>query len=371
MENTDRNDGIELQKNEARERRRLERETRRKKERLQEILIKVGIIVLALAVLGGAIWFFFIRDNEAAYSEYDAKLDKLAYKKQQLQSELDRLGPDMERRLGNTSYLSFIFTSLDEAIYTSAHPIMAEGSTDLVGILGLSLTEMPDMEGKITNKQFNYLVNQNKWGTALYWNGEGDLEEFIVTMQTLLDDAKIDFPETISFKNGKYRSEYDEIIAKYGIKNAIHNGESGLAIRVDVQPEGIWHPGVVGWKAGMSATLLKRSVEAEGGYALLEINFNSSADNSAYSYFEIEGESENERIDSFRKMVNLFKSSSKAGAIEVLTTEEVRAKVEKYYSERTIVEIEHAEKRKELLAEIADLERQMTELYYEYNKGEG
>ena len=370
MENMDRNDGLELQKNEERERRRLEREKRRKKERLKEILIKVGAIVLALAVLGGAIWFFFIRNTEAEYSEYDAKLDKLAYKKQQLQSELDKIGPDMEKRLGNTSYMSFIFTSLDEALYTSAHPIMAEGSTDLVGILGLSPNELPDMEGNITKKQFDTLMLL-EWGTALYWDGTGDLEQFIVTMQTLLDEAKIDFPETISFKNGKYRSEYDEIIAKYGIRNAIHNGESGLAIRVDVQPEGIWHPGVVGWKAGMSATLLKRSVEAEGGYALLEINFNNSADNSAYSYFEIEGESENERIDSFRKMVNLFKSSIKSGAIEVLTTEEVRAKVEKYYSERTVIELEHAERRKELLAEIADLERQMTELYYEYNKGEG
>lgn len=369
MDNIDRNDEQVAQKNEERERRRLEREKRRKKEKTIDLLMKIGAIVLALAIVFGAVWFFFIRDTESEYSEYDAKLDKLAYKKQQLQTELDKLGPDMEKRLGNTSYMSFIFTSLDEALYTSAHPIMAEGSTDLVGILGLSPSELPDMEGKITKKQFDTLMLL-EWGTALYWDGNGDLEAFIVNMQTLLEDAKIDFPETLSFKNGKYRAEYDAIIAEYGIKNVIHNGESGLAIRVEGQPEGIWHPGVVGWKAGMSATLLKRSVESEGGYALLEINFNNSPDNSAYSYFEIEGESENERIDSFRKMVNLFKTSVKSGAIEVLTTEEVRAKVEKYYSERTVIELEHAERRRELLAEISDIERQMTELYYEYNKGD-
>lgn len=369
MENMDRQKNLEKEEAERRERRKLEREKRRRKERINDILMKVGIAILALAVVFVGVWFFFIRDPDSGYSEYDAKLDKLAYKKQQLLAELDRLGPDMEKRLGNTSYMSFIFTSLDEALYTSAHPIMAEGSTDLVGILGLSPTEMPDMEGKITKKQFDTLMFL-EWGTALYYNGEGDLEEFIITMQTLLNDAKIDFPETIAFKNGKYRAEYDEIIVKYGIKNAIHNGETGLALRIDGQPEGVWHPGVVGWKAGMSATLLKRSVESEGGYALLEINFNNSPDNSAYSYFEIEGESQNERIDSFRKMINLFKSSVKSKDIEVLTAEETRAKIEKYYSERTVIELENAEKRKELNDQIADIERQMTELYHEYHKGE-
>ena len=55
--------------------------------------------------------------------------------------------------------------------------------------------------------------------------------------------------------------------------------------------------------------------------------------------------------------------------IEILTTEEVRAKVEKYYSELSVIEIEHAQRRKEINDEIAEIDRQMAELYYEYYGG--
>lgn len=353
-----------------RQKRREERAKRRKRERMIATIIRIGMIVLVLALVVGTVWFFAFRDKDGGYSEYDAKLDKLAYKKQQLLAERDKLGADMEKRLGNTSYMSFIFTSLDSALYTSALPVMTEGSTDLVGILGLSPTELPELEGKITQTQYEALMNYHEWGTALYYNGEGTLEDFITTMQTLLDEHKIDFPETIIFKNGCYRDEYDEIILEYGLENALHNGETGIPLIEDTQPSGVWHPGVVGWKAGMSATYLKRNVEAEGGYALLEINFITSTENSACSYFEIEGEAENTRLDSFRKMINLFKSSVNSKDIEVLTTEEVRARREKYYSELTVIEIEYAERRKEINAQIAEIERQMTELYHEYHKGE-
>jgi outer membrane murein-binding lipoprotein Lpp len=369
MENTERNENPEMNNADSvQEARMKEREMRRKYRRRMEIIrisiyAAVAVLVLAGIIVGG---YFLLNPPEAEYSEYDAKYDKLAFKKQQLQAELDKLGPDMEKRLGNTSYMSFLFTTLDSALYTSAHPVMAEGSTDLVGILGLSPNELPGMEGKITVKEYETLIFL-KWGTAIYWNGEGDLDEYLTTMETLLDEHEIDFPETVAFKNGVYRSEYDAVLEAHGIRNAIHNGEGGLAIRVEGDPEGIWHPGIVGWKAGMSATLLKRSVESEGGYALLEINFIATAENSAYSYFEIEGEEANTRLDSFRKMITLFKTSVNSKNIEVLTVEETRAKVEKYYSERTVIEIENAQKRAELNAQIAEVERQMTELYYEYN----
>ena len=258
--------------------------------------------------------------------------------------------------------MSLLFTTLDDALYTSAHPVMAEGSTDIVGIMGLSLTELPDLEGKITKKQFDNLINLN-WGTALYWNGEGDLEEFILQMQTTLDGLKIDFPTTIAFKSKTYKLEYDELLLQYEIENVLHGDDAGLPIRVSTQPTGVWHPGYIGWKANGSS-LLKRQIESEGGYALFEISF--SAENSATAYFDVSGESEGARSESFRKMINLFKSSVKSGAVEVLSTEAVRAKVEKYYNERSSIEVENAQQRQELNAEIAEIDRQMTELYREY-----
>ena len=369
MDNTERNENLEpAGVDEKREARHREREMRRKHRRRMEIIRIAIYAVVALALVAGLVVgaYFLLNPPEAEYSEYDAKLDKLIYKKQQLQNELAKLGPDMEKRLGNTSYMSFLFTTLDSALYTSAHPVMAEGSTDLIGIMGLSPNEIPGMEGKITVKEYETLIFL-KWGTAIYWNGEGDLDAYLTEMEILLDEHGIDFPESVAFKNGKYMSEYDTVLEAHGIKNAIHNGETGLSIREDKRPDGIWHPGIVGWKAGMSATLLKRSVEVEGGYALLEINFIADSENSAYSYFELVGEDANTRLDSFRKMITLFKTSVNSKNIEILTIEQTRAKVEKYYSERTVIEAENAAKREELNAQIAELERQITALYHEYH----
>ena len=346
----------------------IERAMRRKRRKRKQMIARIiNISIIAMVVVGlilGAYFIFF--HEEDTYSEYDAKLDKLAYKKQQLLSELDRLGPDMIKKLGNTSYMSFIFTGLDAAIYTSAHPIMAEGDNDLVGILAFSPEELPGLDGKITRKHFDTLMLLD-WGTAIYWNGEGDLDEYLTTMKGLLDGLQINFPETIYFKAKTYSPDYDETVLAHGIKNVIHAGDGGLSIRVDGEPGDVWKVGYVGWQAGMSATLLKRSVESEGGYAFLAINFVANEENSAYSYFVLEGEDENKRIDSFRKMVNLFKTSIRSGSIEVLSTEAVRAKVTKYYSERTVIELEYDQRRKDINAELAEIERQMTALYAEYH----
>ena len=353
---------IDLEAQRRREERRKRRELERKRARKMQ-MIQIGAAIAAVVAIIAILLVIFIPNKDKGYSEYEAKLDKLTLRKQQLLAQLDKLGPDMDKALGNTSYMSLLFTTLDSALYTSAHPVMAEGSNDIVGIMALSPNELPDLEGKITKKQFDTLLALN-WGTALYWNGEGDLEDYILQMQVLLDEHRIDFPTTMAFKSKTFKLEYDEILLQYGIKNALHGDDAGLPIRVQTEPTGVWHPGYIGWKASGSS-LLKRQVEGEGGYALFEISF--SQDNSATAYFDVSGETEGARAESFRKMINLFKSSVRSGAVEVLSTEQTRAKVEKYYSERSSIEIENAQARQQINAEIAEIERQMTELYHEYN----
>ena len=237
--------------------------------------------------------------------------------------------------------------------------------------MALSPNELPGQEGNITLDHFRVLLMLD-WGTALYWDGEGDLEEYILYMKDeVLPPLGIELPVTMAFKDGVYRLEYDDVLVKYGIVNAIHHNEIDIYPHIErTDPTGtVWHPGSVGWKAGMSATLLKRQIEADGGYAILEISFDNSTSNTVYSYFEIEGEEANVRADSFRTMVNLFKSSMRSGNVDVLNMENTRKKVEKYYSERTIIELEHAQRRAEINAQLAEIERQMTKLYYDYKGG--
>ena len=344
------------------------RHRRRRKIKITPTMVLIAAIVL---LMGSVLVFAAIESKRNQYSEYDAQVNSLTYQKQKLLAELEKLGPDMEKRLGNTSYMSFLFTDLDEALYTSAHPVMAETDHDLVGIMALSPNELPGLDGNITAANFRVLMDLG-WGTALYWDGEGDLEEYIIYMKDeVLPPLQIEMPTTMAFKEGVYRLEYDDVLVKYGIVNAIHHNEIEIYPHIErTDPTGtVWHPGSVGWKAGMSATLLKRQIEADGGYAILEISFDNSASNTVYSYFEIEGEEPNVRADSFRTMVNLFKSSMRSGNVEVLNMENTRKKVERYYSERTVIELEHAQRRAEINSQLADIERQMTKLYYDYKGG--
>ena len=330
----------------------------------RRIILNIAIVVLFVAAIAvGGIWIY--RNNIAPdTSEYDTQFDKLAHQKQQLLYELDKLGPDSTDKLGNTSYMSFLFTTVDAPLYTDAYPIMSSGDYQLAGVMALSPTELPGLNGKITNAQFAELL-ENGWCTALYWDGTGDLGEYLATMKTTLEAREIEFPKSVVFKSGTYKLEYDELLHANGIENAIQSGDEALPTRESTEPVGVWHPGYIGWKAS-GRTNLKLTIEKDGGYALFEICFNNSPENTVTSYFELPGESANSRTEAFKKMVNLFKTSIEAGDIEVIGTDEVRAKVEKYYGDLSDSDKENMQLRRELNEQIAEIDRQMTQLYHEY-----
>lgn len=336
--------------------------------RIIDIMITVALALIVLPVLI-TLGFLLFRDSSDVNIEYEAQIDKLTYQKQQLLTELNHLAPAAEKRLGNTSFMSFVFTGLDEMLYTTVYPIMVEGNTDLIGVLAFSPNELPGQDGKITMEQYDTLMLLS-WGTAIYWDGSTDLNEYLATMQTLLTEKGINMPKSVIFKSGYYRISYDEVLEQYGIKNAIHNGENGLPLRETTEPDGMWHPGIIGWKAGLSANKLKNTIVDDSGYALFEINFNNASDNYSCSFIPLEGEIKNGRIESFKTMSSLFKKHISDGDLEVLSIETVRAKVERYYREMTVEERANEERRKAINEEIAEIDRQITELHYKYNQGD-
>ena len=369
MENTEVRELTEEEKMRIEEARMMEEEEKfMRRGRIIDILITSVLAIFILPVLITFV-FLVVPDNVEENVEYEAQIDKLTYRKQQLLTELGNLAPAAEKRLGNTSFMSFIFTGLDKKLYTDVYPIMVEGNTDIIGVLAFSPNELPGQDGKITMEQYDTLMLLS-WGTAVYWDGSGELGEYLTTMQTLLGEKGIPFPKSVIFKSGSYMVSYDEILESYGIKNAIHNGESGLAVRETTEPDGMWHPGVVGWKAGLSANKLKNTIVDDGGYALFEINFNNASDNFACSFIPLEGEISSGRVESFKTMASLFKKLISDGDIEVLSIDTVRAKVERYYNEMTVEERANEERRKAINDEIADIDRQITELHYQYYKGD-
>lgn len=303
------------------------------------------------------------KDTEAGY---ESKLSALLYEKQKLLNERESLGLWFKEGLGNTSFMSLAFVSLDSALYLEVVPKMVsgyEGAVELVGVLALSRDELPGLEGKITLEEYRSLILRG-WGCALYWDGEGELVDFITQMQSLLSALDIELPKSIMFAAGAYSEEYDDTLLSYGIENAIHGEGGRLELVEKTAPDGVWHPGYIGWKRSGSKGF-KEGIENDCGYALFEIDFDSSVDKQDSSYFPV-GDSDSDRLDAFDRMLEFFRQSAIAGTLEVCDVDYARAEMSAYYARRAAAEAESALRLEEIEAELADVQRRITELYNQY-----
>lgn len=328
-------------------------------------MLKMSVVLAVIASFLLSLWGCTPDENP----EYERQVSRLIHQKQQLTTEKYNLANNMEKELGNTSYMSLVFTQLPEALYNEVYPVMAEGEVKLVGVMAFSENELPGLEGKITVEEYEELISVG-WGNALYWNGETKLVDFLSDMQLLLGEIDVAFPRTVMFGPALYSTEYDAVLEEYGIENAIHDAEGDSEIVEDENPDGIWRPGCIGWRCIGISTRLKKFVQTNGGYALFEIAFNSenTPKNVQTSYFPIHGDTnDSNRTDVFVNMVNNFKSSIKEGEIEVFNVDDTRAKVARYYSEKSRIEAENAARSEEIDEMLHQLDRQITELYAKYH----
>ena len=306
--------------------------------------------------------------------EYEDKLALLLHEQQRLNNEREKILLGIENSFSKPAYMSLLFVDLDSAIYTEAFPIMSgqeDGDVAIVGVMALSENELPGLDGKLTLSQYNTLIDMG-WGSALYWNGEGDLDSFITDMRLVLSAMGIELPKSVVFAYGTYSSECDSVLLSYGIENAVHSGEESLSYVDKSVPDGIWHPGRIGWRcvgAGAnSSTRLKERVELEGGYALFEIGFDASSDKYETTFFPVEGNDQDaDRVDKFRSMISSFKQSVIKGKITVDSIENTRDAVSEYYEARKNAENENALRLREIEIELDEVRSKLTDLYNEYN----
>ena len=69
--------------------------------------------------------------HDAYNDEYERKLADLIYQRQMLINEKNSLDSEMEKSLGNLSYMSFVFTELDSVLYTDVYPKMFSGDDEI------------------------------------------------------------------------------------------------------------------------------------------------------------------------------------------------------------------------------------------------
>ncbi len=334
------------------------------------ILLSIGILIGAVAVFQAVLDKKGISDESRA--EYERELASLIYEKQELLRKISEIENGIFAKIGRGAYMSFMFFNLDEELYNDVYPILAEGEHPIVGVLAFSGDELPGIYGKISKKQYDELILAG-WGTTLYWDGEGELDGFILEMRAALGQLDIAFPTSIAFATNTYTDEYASILAENGIVNIIHNGDLDMKILNEELPGDRWYPGYIGWnnrsKYGGSVRL-KESTETSGGYSLFAIKFHQHEDddlkNTAYYPIGAQASEFKDDVNSFARMVEKFKISMSISNINVTTVEAAREGRTEYFELYDKMATEGANRKVELEGEVREVEKRMSELYTKY-----
>ena len=331
--------------------------------------------LLALASCG--------KKDDVRSLEYELKLAELNAKKYECEDEIYLLESGMRAAIGHNSYMSFIFLGVDSGIYDDILPIMESDDMAFTGVLCFFEDELPGMEGNITLEQYADLVDRG-WETAWYWrgaadgdDGSADLEVFLSAMETefseRLGDIDSEFPTSIVFDAGVYLPEYDIILERHGVKNAVCDGEDDVELVTDVVPEGIWHTVAIGWRNLQKSIKLRNAILSDGGYASFKISFDRGEDDFDTSFYAIEGEMvdigdnmNSTRVAKFKSMLAKFNRSVKDGDMCIAGISKTRSDMEIYYPQRDSYIANKDARIAELQAIIDDVEKRKAELYREY-----
>lgn len=312
--------------------------------------IAIGVSVILAALL---VWMIWKNDREEKQMEKqlltiyeEARL--LELQKWKLQNEIEVLEKDYRTDISSSATEELLVRELDDVLYTEFYPLMQEYQT--VGILALSEAEFPGSDGNITSEQFAEIL-QNGWSFCLAWNGEEELSEWLLDMQSLLASENLNMPEVIYFEPGSYFAGADDILSEFGISVAVHHGEEELPLIATESGEGIWHPGSRPWNGTNIRSIINSFVD-EGGNLAFTVSFSGEED--LYSY------------DSFKNMLAYIKSFRENGRLQV--TDLVSARSFRRSEEDRIVQmdLEMKEKKDSLQSQINELDDQIEDVYEKY-----
>ena len=343
---------------------------------LQKRLLSVALIMAILFTLLSC-----ADKTDDKSGEYEMKRAEIQLEKQKYIDEQYALRMGLDEYTGHHSFMSFIFVSLDSALYTEALPTFNSEDLPLKGVMALSPDELPGMEGNVTMSEYAEL-SELGWESAVYWKGpqvaEGEsisdedaaaqLSEYLSTLDSALDALGIDMPKSMVMPCQASSGVYDAALDGFGIENLLHDYENRDDLVSADRPEGVWHSGVLGWRDLTRSTRIKRTIEAGGGYASFMITFDNSPDNYDTSFFGIEGESNanGERRVVFSRMLDKFRDSIKYNKIDVVGISEARARTVNYHDIKDGYLTYSDLRIKELDVLVQDADRRLFELYQEY-----
>lgn len=247
-------------------------------------------LILALA-LGILLWSTISEEQKQneIQNEMDDATRPLLVKKQEIKQQIEDLDKKYEVIEAPKATMQVVFTGLEADVYNICYPIMKKfGYT---GILAISLTQLPGMDGCMSLEQFKEMIADG-WEICIKWDADKAVKSWWPQLQKQIEQLGFKSCPVVYFTTGTYKSSLDAQLTDMGFTVVVHHGEDNKPLIQTEYEEGLWHLGSVGLMGEKPYARFQEAIYQIGnitylvGFELEDEMYNEGAFLSMLSYFD-------------------------------------------------------------------------------------
>lgn len=229
----------------------------------------IGLIIFLLIAIGLAFALNvqdFNLSKEAVYgTAVDDAVRPLRVERQALEDHKRELKAQLDSKATGMGVNIMVFTELRKDIYTDAYPKLKERS--FPAVLAFSPEEHPDGEECLTAEEY-LTMKADGWTSCLYWDGRGDLKEYLAETDPLFEAVGEERPTVIYFQQGQYKRDFDEELLKEGFSIVIEHGEEENPIIQRSDEQELWRVTSLSWNRAGIKSYVKKIAEVGGVFSM-------------------------------------------------------------------------------------------------------
>lgn len=303
----------------------------------------MGIIVGIVLILVFLLWKTGREEqsHNKQLEQMDKELIPLNVEKRDLEKKIIDLKKMTEDKGTSKGTTTVLFTEINEMVYTGAYPILKEHG--YVGVLALSGTQLPGLDGCISVQQFEELLSAG-WSYCVSWIDHEVVNNWLKT-QNKTQGTVAYFPDRT------YRKNYEAEVSAAGYTTIVRRDNDEMTLTAPTRKDGIWHADLSGVLANDPRKQLENTME-QGGHIVYGVGFTKKAE----MYDE----------DIFLLMLKWFKSYEEEGNLLVTDFAGARTYHEEMEWKRNISEEQFQIEKDKIEEQIKEIEKQIDAIYEKY-----
>lgn len=230
-------------------------------------------LVLALALLAAGVYYVKTTEKKesAKVRALYAAVEPLERERTTLQKELSDLKGSYGLKMRDYGTIEILFPVMDKQIISQTYPIMRD--SEVVGILGFSLDELPGDSGKLELADAQRLLSEG-WGFCLVYDQHWhNFRSWYDSISHDLKKKKLPVPTSIYFPGSTYQEDYAEEFAACGITTVVLDAEDGRSNTVTDPTGELWYTGAMPWNYTGFSTDVELIGRTNGSNLCFILNF--------------------------------------------------------------------------------------------------